>query len=99
MTLKSSKLSFPVSEGTLIYTPAYSKLAIMLPALSLIKVTKCNKKPKILHAYTQHCLNSKVKVLFPPIRPVLEGKMFLQTGGQSLASQQHPLLPSTLFEL
>lgn len=68
MTLKSSKkLPFSVSEGTLTFTPVYSKLEIMLlPALTSIKVTKCKKKkkPKPLHTYTQHCLNSKFKVFF-----------------------------------
>lgn len=56
MTLKSSKkLPFSVSEGTLTFTPVYSKLEIMLlPALTSIKVTKCKNKRNQNHYILTH---------------------------------------------
>lgn len=47
----SKKLPFTVPEGVLIYTPVYSKLAVMLAKHSLlyhlVKVIKCKKNTSI----------------------------------------------------
>lgn len=69
MTEIQQRLPFSVPEGILTYTPVYSNLAIILAEHDLIyhwlKLQNAKRNQKILHTYIQHCLNSKVKMLFP----------------------------------